>query len=159
MSPPENSDKLFLDVNALAITLVEDHPGHSYLYDTLESGLLGEDQLLVHDYLPLRAQWVLTTKWGIERHVARNAVTSFLNQPVRIVSASRETLFDAYEISARKNHDVYDSFFIALCRQEAVDRLVSTDGDFESLCADESTDWHNPVPDETRKQFHRFNEE
>lgn len=158
---PDNdidTERLILDVNALAVFLVDNHPGHEYLAQELASGLQGEDLLLVHDFLPLCAQWILTTDWGIERYVARNAVTSFLQQPIQIVAADRTHLLDAYAISAEKNHDVYDCFFLALARHYQADALLSTDRDFETLCEDESFEWRNPVPETVLEQFHTFNE-
>lgn len=146
-------ERLLLDVNALAILLVEDHPGHEYVRDRLDPGLRGEDALLVSDYLPLRAQRVLATQWDIDRVRARNAVTSVLNQPVELVAASRETLRVAYEISAAEDHGVYDCFYVALARQHDADALVTTDRDFETLCAEESVAYENPVPDTVLAQF------
>lgn len=148
--------RLLADVNALAIRLVSDHPGHRYVEQCLSSALSGDDVLLLFDYLPLRVQWVLTTKWGIESVVARNAVTSLLNQPSEFASASRETVLRAYEISAAKNHDVYDSFYVSLAREHDVNTVVSTDRDFERLCADEPFDHVNPVPEDVLSSFHRF---
>ncbi len=48
-----------LDVNVLAIFLVEDHPGSPYVDPVVSEGLAGGYRLLVPDQLPLRARWVL----------------------------------------------------------------------------------------------------
>jgi len=147
------TERLLLDVNALSILLVGDHPGYEYVRDRLDPGLRGEDALLVSDYLPLRAQWVLTTQWDIDRVRARNAVTSVMEQPLELVAASRETLRAAYEISAAEDHDIYDCFYVALARQHDADALVTTDRDFETLCAGESFGYANPVPEEVLARF------
>lgn len=149
----ETADRVLIDVNALAIALVDDHPGYEYVRPELESGLDGMFDVVVFDYHPLRAQYVMTTDFAVERVAARNSIQSLLRQPVQIVGASRETLLEAYEISARKNHDVYDSFLIALAREHDIDGLLTTDTDFESLCAAESLTYVNPVPRSVLEQF------
>ena len=151
------TDRLLLDVNALAITLVADHPGHEYVSDVLGPGLRGEATLLVFEYLPLRAHWVLTTQWGIDEESARGAVRSLLDQPIELVGAGRETLLDAYRLSMVKGHDVFDCFYLALAQTHDGDALVTTDRDFEALCADESVAYHNPVPADVLSKFHRVN--
>lgn len=151
------ADRLLLDVNTLAITLVSDHPGHEYVGDALELGFRGEATLLVFEYLPLRAHWVLTTQWGIDVESAHDAVRSLLNQPIELVGADRETLLDAYRLSTAKGHDVFDCFYLALARTHDADALVTTDRDFEELCAGESVAYRNPVPEEVLSEFHRMN--
>lgn len=151
--------RLLLDVNALAIALVADHPGNEYVSDALRSGLRGEGTLLVFDYLPLRAQWVLTTQWGIDEESTRNAVRSLLQQPIEIVAADRETLLDAYDLSATKGHDIFDCFYLALARTHDADALVTTDRDFEALCTGGDVTYRNPVPDDVLAEFHRMNAE
>jgi len=141
------------DVNALAIQLVEDHPGHEYVATELAPALSGQDALLMFGYLPLRVQWVLEDL-GFEAVDARNAVSSLLGYPMAFVDVDRETIEAAYEISAEKNHDVYDCFYLALARDADADRLVTTDTDFQALCADETVDYVNPVPEDVLAQFH-----
>jgi predicted nucleic acid-binding protein len=147
--------RLLLDVNALAIALVADHPGHEYVSDRLRPGLRSEDTLLVFDYLPLRAHWVLTSQWDIPESDASDAVTSFLEQPIEVVGADRETLLDAYELTAVKNSGVYECFYLALARHHDADALVTTDTDFTVLCADEPVAYENPVPTDVLSEFGR----
>lgn len=149
-------ERRLLDVAALAVRLVENHPGHPYLAEALADGLAGEDTLLVHGYVPLRAQWVLVSEWGIDRVDARNAVGTFLQQPHETVDADTDVLLDAYESSAAKNHDVYDCFLLALAREHEADAIVTTDTDFETLCANEAVAYHNPVPEDVLGRFHAF---
>ncbi len=140
------------DVNALAIQLVDDHPGHQYVAEQLVPALRGEDTLLTFGYLPLRVQWVLEDL-GFETVEARNAVSSLLQYPMESVEVSADTVLDAYEISADKNHDAYDCFYVALARTAAADRIVTTDRDFEALCTDESFEYVNPVPEDVLSEF------
>lgn len=148
--------RILTDVNAAAILLVEDHPGHEHVVRAVDGALRGDGTVLVYDYLPLRVQWVLTTRWDLDTVAARNAVTSLLSQPIEVVSASRETILRAYEVSAEKNHDVYDSFLLALAVEHDADELLTTDTDFETLCRDEAVEYRNPVPREVLAAFHAF---
>ncbi|WP_101298373.1 type II toxin-antitoxin system VapC family toxin [Halegenticoccus soli] len=146
-------ERLLLDVNAIAIALLGDHPGHEYVFPYVQRGFAGESCLLVFDYFPFRAQYVLTKRYSVEPHRARNVVQRFLRQPLEIVSADREALLAAYEISAEKNHDVYDSVLISLARSHNADAILTTDADFDELCADETFQYYNPVPDSVLEQF------
>lgn len=146
-------ERVLADLNAAAIRLVDDHPGHPYIAEALDSAITGADTFLTFGYLPLRIQWILEDL-GFEPVDARNAVTSFLQQPLEFVPIDADTVLDAYEVSAAKNHDVYDCFYIALARQADADAIVTTDRDFEALCADEPFKYVNPVPDEVLDRFH-----
>lgn len=141
------------DLNALSIQLVDDHPGHPYVADELVPALTGEDTLLVFGYLPLRVQWILEDL-GFETVEARNAVSSLLRYPMEFVDVDRETIREAYEISAEKNHDVYDCFYLALARKADADTLLTTDRDFERLCNGEKYEYVNPVPEDVLEEFH-----
>lgn len=145
--------RLLPDVNALAILLVEDHPGYEFVAPELASALSGADTLLVFGYLPLRVQWVLEDL-GFDTVPARNAVSSLLRRPMEFVDVDARTIDLAYEISASKGHDVYDCFYLALARRSAADRLVTTDRDFEALCEGEGVEYANPVPDAVLSEFH-----
>ena len=138
------------DVNVLAIGLTDDHPAFDDVHPWLQHALDGPNVLLVFDYYPLRAQYLMTSRFGVDIVDARNAVQSLIRSPARIVSATETTLLEAYEISAEKNHDVYDSFILALARAYDADHLITTDGDFEGLCDDEEVTYVNPIPEGTR---------
>lgn len=109
--------------------------------------------MLAFGYLPMRVQWILEDI-GFDTVAARNAVSSLLQYPMEFVDADDETARMAYEISAEKNHDVYDCFYLALARQSNADELVTTDRDFERLCEGEDFEYVNPVPDEILEDFH-----
>ena len=144
--------RILPDINALAIQLVEDHPGHQYVANEVVPALEGEHTLLLFGYLPLRVQWVLEDL-GFSTVDARNAVQSLLRYPMEPVTATPETVLDAYDISAAKNHDVYDCFYVALARGADADRIVTTDRDFEDLCEGESFGYRNPVPESVLSEF------
>ncbi len=139
-------DRVLIDVNALAIYLVEDHPGHTYIKKEVEPGLEGKRELLIFDYLPLRVHWVLTSKWNIPEAVTREAITSFLEQPVTMVSADAETIKATYRIAEEKRHDVFDCLYVALARREAAHKILTTDAHFQKLCQGEQFEYLNPVP-------------
>ena len=141
------------DLNSLAVQLVNDHPGHPYIADELVPALTGNDTLLMFGYLPLRVQWVLEDL-GFDAIDARNAVSSLVQYPMEFVDVDDETILSAYECSAEKNHDVYDCFYVALARQANADVLLTTDRDFEALCAGEHFEYVNPVPEDVLKNFH-----
>ena len=144
--------RLLADVNALAIQLVDDHPGHRYVAETLVPALSGTDTLITFGYLPLRVQWVLEDL-GFDTVDARNAVSSLLEYPMEFANADADTIRLAYELSAEKNHDVYDCFYLALARERDADELVTTDRDFERLCSEEPVSYRNPVPEDVLQQF------
>jgi len=140
--------RILTDVNILAIGLTADHPAYEAVRPWLTDALDGPNVLLVPDYYPLRAQYIMTTNFGVEATDARNAVGSLLDSPARIVGATAATLQDAYEISAAKDHDVYDAFVLAVARAHDTDYLVTTDRDVDALCADEAVTYRNPIPDD-----------
>lgn len=148
-------DRVLVDVNALAIYLVEDHPGHPYIEKELEPGLEGKRELLIFDYLPLRVHWVLTSKWRLPEAATRQAISSFLEQPVTMISGDAETTKVTYRIAEEKRHDVFDCFYIALARKEGAHKLLTTDTDFRRLCQGEQFEYLNPVPRRVLAAFGR----
>lgn len=147
------SQRVLPDLNALSIQLVEDHPGHSYVADELVPAFTGKDTLLVFGYLPVRVQWILEDL-GFDTVEARNAVSSLLRYPMEFVDVDSGAIMDAYEISAEKNHDLYDCFYLTLARRANVDKLVTTDRDFKRLCEGEDFEYVNPVPEKVLNEFH-----
>jgi predicted nucleic acid-binding protein len=154
MSEPLPSEVTVLtDVNVLAIGLTDDHPAQEDVYPWIQDALDGPNVLLVFDYYPLRAQYVMTSDFGVSAPDARNAVQSLVQSPARIVNATESTIMQAYEISAEKNHDVYDAFVLSLGRTYGADYLITTDEDFEELCDGEDVNYVNPVPPEKRERL------
>ena len=146
------ADRILADVNALSVQLVDDHPGHPYMSEALAPALTGPDTLVVFGYLPLRIQWILEDL-GFDTVDARNAVASLLEYPMEFVDVSADTIRTAYDVSADKNHDVYDCFYIALARPADADALCTTDTDFDRLCDEEDVEYPNPVPAEVLERF------
>lgn len=144
---------ILTDVNVLAIGLTDDHPVNEDVYPWIQDALDGPNVLLVFDYYPLRAQYLMTNSFGVAATDARNAIQSLVRSPARIVSATEKTILDAYEISAQKNHDVYDSFLLALARSYDVDYLLTTDSDFAELCDGDEVKYVNPIPEDKREQL------
>jgi predicted nucleic acid-binding protein len=138
------------DVNILAIGLTNDHPAYDDVYPWIEETLDGPNVLLLFDYYPLRAQFIMTRRFGVEPVAARNAVQSLVRSPARLVGATDTMVLDAYDISAEKNHDVYESFLLALARSYDADYLLTTDTDFGELCETEDVTYQNPIPAEKR---------
>ena len=151
---PGDAQRVLLDVNVLAISLVADHPGYEYVRPELDAGVASSFEPLVFDAHPLRAQYIMTTDFQVDRVAARNSVQSLLRQPVRFVGASRDVLLDAYELSAELDHDVYDCFLLALGLDHGVDCLLTTDTDFNQLCGDVALTYVNPVPPTVLERFH-----
>ena len=146
--PPEVT--VLTDVNILAIGLTDDHPAYDDVHPWIEETLDGPNVLLVFDYYPLRAQRIMTRQFGVEPVAARNAVQSLVRSPARLIGATDTTVLDAYDISAEKNHDVYDAFLLALARSYNADYLLTTDTDFGDLCETEDVTYQNPIPTEKR---------
>ncbi|MCU4743614.1 PIN domain-containing protein [Halobacteria archaeon AArc-m2/3/4] len=144
---------ILTDVNVLAIGLTDDHPAYQDVYPWIQNALDGPNVLLIFDYYPLRAQYLMTSNFGVDAVDARNAIQSLVRSPARIVSATETTLLEAYDISAEKNHDVYDSFILALARAYDADYLITTDGDFDDLCDSEEVKYVNPIPAEKREKL------
>lgn len=144
---------IITDVNVLAIGLTDDHPAHEDVFPWIQQALDGPNVLLVFDYYPLRAQYLMTSQFGVDDVAARNAVQSLVGSPARIVGTSENTILEAYEISAENDHDVYDSFILALARSYGADYLISTDDDFDRLCDGDGVTFVNPVPTAKREKL------
>lgn len=144
---------ILTDVNVLAVGLTDDHPAHDDVYPWIRDALDGPNALLVPDYYPLRAQYVMTRNFGVDDVAARNAVQSLVRSPARMVAATEATVLDAYEISAEKDHDVYDSFVLALARAYEAEYLITIDTDFEMLCDGEPMRYVNPIPADKRESL------
>jgi len=144
-----------IDVNIFAIYFVEDHPGFPYIKEVIDSGIVGEFQLLIPEILPFRAYWVHTTKWGIEKQISREIIFDFLKNysNPKYVGLSRQNLIWAFKISAQLKHDIYDCYYLALAKQEKAEIILTTDTDFEKLCKKVDLGYENPIPLEILKKF------
>ncbi len=146
-----------IDINIFSMFLVEDHPAHSYVKDVIMHGLKGHFRPVILDIMPIRAHWLMTTKWNIDKDESSNAIRSFLkkyNQPV-YVGMTRKSIDHAFQLSKELRHDVYDCCYLALAIQEEAAGIVTTDSDFESLCKKKHLAYENPVPKKVLEEFMR----
>lgn len=144
-----------LDVNALAIFLVEDHPGNAYVSPLIEEGLRGAYIPLIMDILPIRAYWVMTKKWGCSEKESAEAIKHFVREydRPRYYCLQKGTIGKSFELAEELNHDVYDCVYLASALQENAAGILTTDTDFESLCKRTGLEYINPIPTEVLKRF------
>lgn len=144
-----------LDVNTLAIFLVEDHPGNQYVSSVLEEGLRGAYIPLVMDILPIRAYWVMTKKWGCPEKESAKAVKHFIRAYDRpeYFCLHKKTVGRSFELAEELKHDVYDCVYVAAALQENASTIITTDTDFEKLCKRTRLEYINPVPTKVLRQF------
>jgi len=144
-----------LDVNTLAIFLVEDHPGNPYVTQIMEEGLRGAYIPLIMDVLPIRAYWVMTKKWKCSEEESAKAVKHFIETYDRpeYFCLHKQTIMRSFELAEKLNHDVYDCVYLAAAFQEKAAAIITTDTDFEKLCERMKLEYINPVPTRVLRQF------
>ena len=149
------ADRRVLDVNTLAIFFVEDHPGHRYVSPVVEEGLTGGYVPLILDVLPLRAYWVMTTKWGCPKDESAHAIARFLETYERpeYPGLHKSSVLESFRLAKELRHDVFDCAYLALAEQERAKSIITTDTDFQRLCKRLKVDYENPVPDHVLKRF------
>ena len=154
-----NLEKQVLDVNALAIFLVTDHPGNAYISPVIEAGLRGTYVPLVMDIVPIRAYWIITKQWGCAKKESADAIAHFVKAYDRpcYQSLKRETILEAFRLADELGHDVFDCIYLAFALQEKATGILTTDTDFERLCKRVSLVYNNPVPKDVLKRFKEQN--
>lgn len=141
-------------MNALAIYLVEDHPGNQHVSRAVDRGLGGRFRLFVADHAPFRARWILTTSWKVPKPEADAAIRDFVEHPrVTIVGATRETLLRAFDLASSLGHDPYDTYLLALAVEHGIGGILTTDRDFKTLAPRVGLDYDNPVPASVLARF------
>jgi len=70
-----------MDVNVLAVFLVEDHPGHSFVEPRVRAGLQGIYPLWAPDSAPLRVRWILSHNLGRKTGLADGIVVTPSHNP------------------------------------------------------------------------------
>jgi len=150
-----SKERRVLDVNTLAIFLVEDHPGNQYVSPVLEEGLRGAYIPLVMDILPIRAYLVMTKKWECSEEESAKAVKHFIKEYDRpeYFCLHKQAIMRSFELAEELNHDVYDCVYVAAALQENASTIITTDTDFEKLCKRTRLRYINPVPAKVLKQF------
>lgn len=154
-----NKEKRVLDVNALAIFLVEDHPGNQYVSPVIDEGLRGAFTPLIMDILPFRAYWVMTKKWGCAKKESAEAIKHFVKEYERpqYCCLSKQTITESFKLAGELKHDVFDCVYLALALQEGAKAIITTDTDFERLCKRLRLNYVNPVPTAILKRFKNWN--
>ena len=147
-----------IDINFLSIFFVEDHPGFSYIKKLMDEGLTGAFKIIIPEILPFRVFWILTTKWGIDKQLAKEIILEFVkNYSIPIYAGlKRETIIEAFKYSNELNHDIYDCYYLALAKQENATSILTTDTDFDKLSKKIGLNYENPVPLDILKKFSAF---
>jgi len=153
-----NKEKRVLDVNALAIFLVEDHPGNQYVSPVIEEGLRGAFIPLIMDILPIRAYWVMTKKWSCTKKESAEAIKHFVREYNRpeYCCLNRRTITESFKLAEQIKHDVFDCVYLSLALQEGASAIITTDTDFERLCKRVNLNYINPVPIDVLKRFREW---
>lgn len=148
-------EKRVLDVNALAIFLVEDHPGNRYVSPIIGEGLRGAYIPLIMDILPIRAYWVMTKKWGCREGESAEAIKHFIREydMPQYFCLHKQTIARSFELAEKLKHDVYDCVYLAAARQEKASAILTTDTGFEGLCKRTKLEYINPIPAEVLRRF------
>ena len=146
-----------LDINVVAIYLVENHPGNRYVTEVLDFGIRNKVEFILFDFLPLRVFWILTSKWGIRKDDAKDAIISFMDLPnVKLVSIGKDDIKEAFKIAKLVNHDVFDTIYCVIAKKNNCAGIITTDRDFEKICGELGLEYINPVPDTILKKFHKY---
>jgi len=155
-----NKEKRVLDVNALAIFLVEDHPGNHYISPVIEEGLRGAFIPLIIDILPVRVYWVMTKKWGCTKRESAKAIKHFVREYDRpqYCCLSRRTITETFKLAEQIKHDMFDCVYLSLALQEGASAIITTDTDFERLCKRANLNYINPVPIYVLKRFREWDQ-
>lgn len=103
-------EKRVVDINTLAIFLVEDHPGNQYVASTIEEGLRGAYIPLIMDIVPIRAYWIMARMWQCPERESSEAIKHFLKeygQP-QYRSLTKQTIIESFNLAEELKHDVFD---------------------------------------------------
>jgi predicted nucleic acid-binding protein len=149
------AEKRVFDLSVLAVYLVKGHPGYECVFPVVEEGLMGVYIPVIPDFLPMRAYWIMTRRWGLPKEECAASIEQFLKTYAvpRYVGLSRETILEGFRLAGEFKHDVFDCMYVALALQEKAAAIVTTDTDFERLCKHTGLAYINPVPREVLKRF------
>lgn len=159
MGSEAGKNRKVVDVNALAIFLVADHPGNKYLSPIIKDGLRGAYIPLLMDILPVRAFWIMTKRWGCPKKESAEAIEHFVKAYDRpqYSCLQKQTILESFQLAKRLGHDVFDCIYLAFALQENATAIITTDTDFESLCKTVGLGYVNPVPKEALSRFKERN--
>jgi len=121
----------------------------------MDDGLNGSFKLVIPEYLPFRAFWILTTKWKIKKMDAKELINDFIQNysSPDYRGLERDSIAKAFRYSDDLNHDIYDCFYLSLAKQEEASSILTTDTGFDTLCIKIGLNYENPVPIEVLKTF------
>lgn len=149
--------KYVLDVNTVAIYLVENHPGYPYITELLDLLIKDNAKFVLFDFLPLRVYWIMTRKWKIPEDEAEESLQSFLRLPNLIfVCLNASDILDAFSLAHELSHDVFDTTYLVLAKKTHSRGIITTDTDFERLCDKLGIEYLNPIPKQILKKFASF---
>ncbi len=148
-------DEITIDINTLAIFLVEDHPGNRFTTPQAEEGLQGRFIPLTPDVVPIRAFWIMTRQWGCDPRESERSIRHYLDHYpiVQYCPITREIVHRAFDLSHELHHDVFDKTYLAVALQHEASGIMTTDTDFRSLCQRKNIRYINPVPSKVLKKF------
>jgi predicted nucleic acid-binding protein len=148
-------DRVLVDVNCLAIFLVEDHPGHEFVAREMEKGLSGQFIPLLLDVVPMRAYWIMTRQWSCDPSESEKALRHFLDAYplVEYCQLGRALLHHAFDLARELRHDPYDTTYLAGALEYRASGIMTTDTDFRRLCQAKNLDYVNPVPVRVLEKF------
>jgi predicted nucleic acid-binding protein len=153
--PLADSDRIILDVNTLAIFLVEDHPGHTYIGPEIERGLSGHFTPLVLDVIPMRAFWIMTRQWDCDPTASERALRHFLDAYTLVDyrSLNKRVLHQAFDLARELHHDPFDTTYLSAAIEYKASGIMTTDTDFRKLCNSKNLKYINPVPQRILEKF------
>lgn len=148
-------EKTLIDVNTLAIFLVEDHPGHQFIAPELEKGLKGQFLPLLLDILPIRAYWIMTRRWGCDTSQSEKAIRHFLDSyhAVEYVPVEKRIIHQAFDLARELHHDVFDTVYLSAALHNKANTIMTTDTGFQRLCQRKGLRYANPVPRAVLEKF------
>lgn len=152
-------EKRVFDLSVLAVYLVKGHPGYERVFPVVSEGLMGAYIPVIPDFLPTRAYWIMTRRWGLPEDECAASIEEFLKTYMTpcYPGLSRETILKGFQLAGELRHDVFDCMYLALALQEKAAGIVTTDTDFEKLCKHVGLGYYNPVPKEVLKRFKEQN--
>jgi len=149
--------KYVIDINIMAIYLVENHPGYPYVSELIDSMISQGTKLILFDFLPFRVYWIMTSKWKIPKNEAADSISSFLNIPnVSLICLETRDILHAFKLAKELHHDVYDIVYLVLVEKTSANGIITTDTDFKTLCEKIGIEYINPVPKNILKKFSSY---
>ncbi len=151
-------ESAIVDVNTVAIYLVEDHPGNKFVTPELEKGLRGQYVPIILDNVPIRAFWIMTRTWGCDKAESEKAIRHFLDayHTAEYCPIEKKTIHQAFDLARELHHDVFDTIYVSAAIQTGASAIITTDTDFQRLCQRKKLHYVNPVPTQILEKFSQW---